>query len=147
MSCDATPLLKVLSMARFPSEDWANLFMEQLNANKNYEDAAKTWEGDFLFVIQADAELKDPSTMYMDLWHGKCRSAALVKPGEDKKAAYIYSGPYGNWKKLINKQIDPIQGLLTGKFKLKGDMAKVLRAVRAAKELVETASKVPTEFA
>jgi hypothetical protein len=26
-------------------------------------------------------------------------------------------------------------------------MAKVLRAVRAAKELVETASKVPTEFA
>ena len=147
MSCDATPPLKVLSMARFPSEEWANLFMEQLNANKNYEDAAKTWEGDFLFVIQADAELKDQLTMYMDLWHGKCRSVALVKPGEDKKAAFVYSGPYGNWKKLINKQVDPIQGLLTGKFKLKGDMAKVLRAVRAAKELVETATKVPTEFA
>jgi len=147
MSCGATSLLKVLSMARFPSEEWANLFMEQLNANKNYEEAANTWEGDFLFVVQADAELKDPSTMYMDLWHGKCRSVALVKPGEDKKAAFVYSGPYGNWKKLINKQIDPIQGLLTGKFKLKGDMAKVLRAVRAAKELVETASKVPTEFA
>jgi len=25
--------------------------MEQLNANKNYEKAAQTWEGDFLFVI------------------------------------------------------------------------------------------------
>lgn len=100
-------------MAKFPSEEWVKVYMEQLNANEKYEEAAKTWEGDFLFVIQSDAELKEPSTMYMDLWHGKCRGVALVKPGEDKKAAFVYSGPYGNWKKLINKQIDPIQGLLT----------------------------------
>ena len=134
-------------MVRFPSEEWINVFMEQLNASKSYEEAAKTWEGDFLFVIGSDAELKESATFYVDLWHGKCREVALLKPGEDKKAAFVYSGPYSNWKKLINKQIDPIQGLLIGKFKLQGDMAKVLRAVRAAKELVETASKVPTEFA
>jgi putative sterol carrier protein len=133
-------------LAKFPSEEWAKLFMEQVNANKSYEEAAKTWEGDFLFVVQPDAELKEPATMYMDLWHGKCRSTALVKPGEEKKAAYVFSGSYGNWKKLITTKGDPIQGLLTGKFKLQGDMAKVLRAVRAAKELVETTSKVPTEF-
>jgi putative sterol carrier protein len=136
----------VRCLAKFPSEEWAKIYMQQLNANKSYEDAAKTWEGDFLFIIQADTELKEPATIYMDLWHGKCRGVALVKPGEEKKAAFSYSGPYGNWKKLINKQIDPIQGLLTGKFKLQGDMAKVLRAVRAAKELVETAGRVPTEF-
>jgi len=134
-------------LARFPSEEWAKLFMEQLNANKKYEDAAKSWEGDFLFVVNPDAELKEPASLYMDLWHGKCRSVALLKPGEEKKTAYVYAGPYGNWKKLINKQIDPIQGLLTGKFKLQGDMGKVLRAIRAAKELVETAGQVPTEFA
>jgi putative sterol carrier protein len=120
--------------------------MEQVNANEKYADAAKTWEGDFLFVVNPDAEHKESATIYMDLWHGKCRGAALVKAGEQKKTAYVYSGPYGNWQKLINKQIDPIQGLLTGKFKLQGDMAKVLRAIRAAKELVETAGKVPTEF-
>jgi putative sterol carrier protein len=134
-------------LVKFPSEEWAKLFMEQVNANKKYEDAAKTWEGDFLFIVNPDPELKEPATLYVDLWHGKCRNATLLKAGEEKKAAYVYSGPYGNWKKLINKQIDPIQGLLTGKFKLQGDMGKVLRAVRAAKELVETAGKVPTEFA
>ena len=133
-------------MVKFPSEEWINLFMQQLNANKNYEDAAKTWEGDFLFVIEADADLKEPVTYYVDLWHGKCRGVGLVKLGEDRKAAFVYSGPYSNWKKLINKEMDPIQGLLTGKFKLQGEMVKVLRAVRAAKELVETAGKVPTEF-
>jgi putative sterol carrier protein len=137
----------VTFLAKFPSEEWINLFMEQLNANKNYEEAAKDWEGDFLFQVEPDADLKDPATLYMDLWHGKCRGVAFMKPGETKTAAFTYSGPYGNWKKLINKQIDPIQGLLTGKFKLKGDMVKVLRAVRAAKELVETAGRVPTQFA
>jgi putative sterol carrier protein len=136
-----------MCLAKFPSEEWAKLYMEQVNANKNYEDAAKTWEGDFLFVIQTDAELKEPAgNIYVDLWHGKCRGAALVKPGEDKKTAFVFSGPYGNWKKLITTKGDPIQGLLTGKFKLQGDMAKVLRAVRAAKELVETTGKVPTEW-
>lgn len=137
----------VASLAKFPSEEWIEIFMQELNANNNYEEAAKTWEGDFLFLIEPDADLKESATFYVDLWHGKCRGVAFLKPGEEKQAAFVYSGPYGNWKKLINKQIDPIQGLLTGKFKLKGDMVKVLRAVRAAKELVETAGKVPTEFA
>jgi putative sterol carrier protein len=134
-------------MAMFPSEEWIKLFKDALNSNAAYEDAAKTWEGDFLFVVQPDSTLQDQAVFYVDLWHGKCRDAAMLKPGETKQTAFSYEGPYGNWKKLINKELDPIQSLLTGKFKLKGDMLKVLRAVRAAKELVETAGKVPTEFA
>jgi len=134
-------------MAMFPSEEWIKLFKDALNANAAYEDAAKTWEGDFLFVVQPDGALQAQTVFYVDLWHGKCRDAAMLGPGETKQTAFIYEGPYGNWIKLINKELDPIQSLLTGKFKLKGDMLKVLRAVRAAKELVETAGKVPTEFA
>jgi putative sterol carrier protein len=136
----------VMCLAGFTSQEWIELFMEQVNLNKKYEEAAKTWEGDFLFVVEPDAELKQRATYYVDLWHGKCRGVALLKQGEEKKSAFIFSGPYGNWKKLITTKGDPIQGLLTGKFKLQGDMAKVLRAVRAAKELVETTGKVPTEF-
>jgi putative sterol carrier protein len=134
-------------LALFPSEEWINLFKDAVNSNAAYEDAAKTWEGDFLFVIQPDSTLKEQAVFYVDLWHGKCRGVALLPSGEMKQTAFVYEGPYGNWVKLISKEIDPIQGLLTGKFKLKGDMLKVLRAVRAAKELVDTASKVPTEFA
>jgi putative sterol carrier protein len=134
-------------LALFPSEEWIILFKDAVNTNPAYEDAAKTWEGDFLFVVQPDSKLKEQVVFYVDLWHGKCRDVAFYKNGELKQTAFVYEGPYGNWVKLIRKEIDPIQGLLTGKFKLKGDMLKVLRAVRAAKELVDTASKVPTEFA
>jgi len=134
-------------MAMFPSEEWIKLFKDAVNSNVAYEDAAKTWEGDFLFVVQPDSNLQQQAVFYVDLWHGKCRDAAMLRQDETKQTAFIYEGPYGNWIKLINKELDPIQSLLTGKFKLKGDMLKVLRAVRAAKELVETAGKVPTEFA
>jgi len=133
-------------MAMFPSEEWIKLFKDSVNANAAYEDAAKTWEGDFLFVVQPDSTLKEQTVYYVDLWHGKCRGVALLNAGETKQTAFVYEGPYRNWVKLIKKEIDPIQGLLTGKFKLKGDMLKVLRAVRAVKELVETAGTVPTEF-
>ena len=62
------------------------------------------------------------------------------------QAAFSYIGPYRNWIRLIKREIDPIQGVLTGKFKLKGPMMKIMRYTRAAKELVNTANQVETEF-
>jgi putative sterol carrier protein len=96
------------NLVKFPSEEWINLFMEALNANKNYEDAAKTWEGDFLFLIEPDGSMSESSTFYVDLWHGKRRGVAFLKLGEQRSAAFVYSEPYGNWKRLMNKEIDPI---------------------------------------
>ncbi len=131
---------------KFPSEEWIKAYKDELNKNTAYEEAAKDWEGDFLFIITPGEGLAKEYVFYVDLWHGKCRDAYMVPDRNAKSAAFIFEGPYQNWKKLIAGQIDPIQGLLTGKFKLKGNMAKVLRYTKAASELVKTASKVPTEF-
>ena len=46
-------------MVRFPSDEWIKTFKEELNKSKNYEEVAKTWEGDFLFVVTPDEELKE----------------------------------------------------------------------------------------
>jgi len=70
----------------------------------------------------------------------------MLKSRDEKEAEFVYESPYSNWKKLIKGEIDPIKGLLTRKFKLKGNVMKVMRVTKAAKELVATASKVPTEF-
>jgi len=131
---------------RFPSEEWIKAFKEELNRNKEYEEAAKDWEGDFLFVITPDEGLDKEYCFYVDLYHGKCRDARVVASRDEVKTEFVYEGPYSNWKKLIRGEIDPIKGLLTRKFKLKGNMAKVMRYTKAAKLLVETASRVPTEF-
>ncbi|MEM3874141.1 MAG: SCP2 sterol-binding domain-containing protein [Candidatus Bathyarchaeia archaeon] len=131
---------------KFPSEEWIKAYKEELNKNEAYAEAAKDWEGDFLFIVTPDEGLDKEMVFYVDLWHGKCRDAYMVPSREAKTAEFIYEGPYSNWKKLIMGQLDPIQSLLMRKFKLKGNMAKIMRYTKAASELVKTASRVPTEF-
>lgn len=128
----------------FMTEEWAKAFMDAINSNAAYREAAATWEGDFYFI----AELKDGSTktVYLDLWHGECRDAFMIEDSSVKTPEFEVSGKIPSWKKVIGKQVDPIQALITRQLKLKGNMAKVLRAVKAAQELVNSATKVDTEF-
>jgi len=138
--------LAVENKFKFPSEEWIKAFRDEINKNKAYEEAAKDWEGDFLFIATPDEGLDKEAVFYVDLWHGKCREAYMVSSRETKTTEFIYEGPYSNWKKLIAGEIDPIRGLLTRKFKVTGSMMKIMRYTKAASELVKTASKVPTEF-
>ncbi|MDF1539696.1 MAG: SCP2 sterol-binding domain-containing protein [Candidatus Thorarchaeota archaeon] len=130
----------------FPTEEWVEKFWELLNANHAYKEAASTWEGDFFFEVVADGDaIKEDVQLYMDLWHGDCRLARMAEPGDNPE--FIYSGTLANWKRLIAGEIDPIKGLMSRKFKLPtGDMGKIMRATKAAAELVATAQKVPTKY-
>lgn len=129
----------------FPSDEWIAQYVVALNKNARYEDAAKTWEGDFVFQIDADGEaIKETVRFYIDLWHGKCRSARMAKAGD--KAEFVYAGPLKNWKLLFDGKIDPIKGIMARKFKLDGDMGKVMRYTKAALELVATTREIPTKF-
>ncbi|MGY5875193.1 MAG: SCP2 sterol-binding domain-containing protein [Candidatus Thorarchaeota archaeon] len=129
----------------FPSEEWIAKFMELLNANEAYRDSAKKWEGDFVFEVIPDGELvKESIRFYIDLWHGDCRDARMAKP--DDTAEFIYAGPYKNWLLLFEGKIDPIKGIMSRKFKLTGDMGKIMRYTKAAAELVATANQVPTIY-
>ena len=131
-------------MVKFPSDEWIKNFKDKLNKNKTYEEVAKNWEGDFLLIISPDEKLKDEVVFYVDLWHGKCRDAFMVT--REKNAAFVFRGPYSNWKKVINNELDPLRGLIRGMFIVEGDSKVILDQAKAAQELVNTASKIPTEF-
>jgi len=47
---------------------------------------------------------------------------------------------------VIDKKLDPIQGMVMGRLKLTGTLTKIMRAPKAATELVNCATRVPTEF-
>jgi putative sterol carrier protein len=138
--------MSVRCLAKFPSEEWGALLVEALNSSKNFEEAAKDWEGDFLFTVEPENTASESSALYVDLWHGKCRGVEFLKSNVGKNAAFTISGTYENWKGLLKKEIDPVQGFMTGKIKLKGDVGKLMQNIRFAEELIETTSKVPTEF-
>lgn len=134
-------------MPKIASDAWVKLYVDALNNNPAYFDAAKTWEGDFVFWLEPEGPLDHKIGFFLGLFHGKATGGKELKEGEpEPKAEFKVSGKYLNWVKVFKKQIDPVQALMQGKLKLTGNMAKVMRAVKAAQELVNTLSMTDTEY-
>lgn len=131
---------------KFPSEEWAQGFLVEINKSEAYRKSAANWEGDFYFMVDGVPGQPKPQLMYIDLWHGEARSACLVADEADKKPEFVIRAPMSTWRRVIEKKLDPIQGMVTGQLKLKGTLSKVMRFPKAAAELVNCATRVPTEF-
>jgi len=128
---------------KFPSEEWAAEFRRVLNQNDAYRTAAQAWEGDILFLVRMpDATVPAPG-IHLALSHGQCSAATYHADARAVASEFIYEGTPENWQKLIAGQLDPVKAIMDGTFRVKGNLAKLMRFTRAAKELVETASKVP----
>jgi putative sterol carrier protein len=136
-------------MARFPSEQWLKEYVERINGSQGYKEAAADWEGDVAYVIEAEPDKGVPEDVWawLDLWHGECRDGKMVGPEEGEKARFVIKAPYSRWKQVIQKELDPVKGMMQGKLKLQGDLPTIIRYVKAAQELVNLAQTVPTEFA
>ena len=142
------------------SEEWVKAYVDAINNNPNYKSAASWWEGDFLFVVEPSGNLDHEIKMFLGLYHGECTGGKILKEGEKYEilkpgsppkplkegepvaVEFVFSGTYDNWVKVLKKELDPIQGLMAGKFKLIGNMAKVMRATKAAQELVNSTAMI-----
>jgi putative sterol carrier protein len=134
-------------MVLFPSVEWAELFRAALNANPAYATAAQAWEGDILLLILPDNGHPRGEGVHLDLAHGTCRAARYLSDPSTVSSEFVYQGPRQAWERLLRHEIDPVKSIFDGTFQVKGNMAKALRFSRAAKELIGTASAIPTSIA
>ena len=131
---------------RFPSNEWIVELSRLLNESPSYESSAKDWEGDFVFVVEPDEAFEGTSFLFLGLLHGKSTGAALLSSLDERPAEYQISAPYGVWRKVIEGELDPIQGMMMRKLKLHGNLMKIMRYPKAAKEIVACCADVPTEW-
>jgi len=128
----------------FPSAEWAQAFREQINASAAYRESAADWQGGpICFVIRAGEE---KMYLWLDLHQGECRAAELVAPHQGEQASFLISAEYEAWKRILQGQLDPVQAIWMGKVKVRGDLSLLLRYMRAARELLACAVRVPTRF-
>jgi putative sterol carrier protein len=131
---------------RFPSDEWIKAMAEAVNESEAYRKSATQWEGDFYWIVEPGPGVPEPVVLYIDLWHGEARSACAVTGESEKNPEFVVRAPVTTWRRVIEKKLDPIQGLITGQLKLTGTMSKIMRYPKAAAELVNCSTKVPTEF-
>jgi len=130
----------------FPSPEWVDAFKDALNASEAYKVSAAKWEGDFYFVVSAGKGLPEPVKFYLDLWHGECREAYIVDGDDDKNPEFVIEGTIDTYKQVFSKKLDPIRALVSRKLKLKGNLGKVMRSVKATLDLVNAAASVDTVY-
>jgi putative sterol carrier protein len=135
-------------VALFPSDEWVTIYRDRINGSREYREAAATWEGGVAFEFEAEPDRGVPENLWLllDLWHGECREARMIDPEEGQRAPYVIRAPYSRWKDVVRGDLDPVKGMMQGKLKLRGDLAMIVRYVRAANELVNLTTQVPTEF-
>jgi putative sterol carrier protein len=131
---------------KFPSDEWIKAMAVEVNQSEAYAKSAAKWEGDFYFVCEPGPGLAETVTLYIDLWHGEAKSANAMDDESVKEPEFVIRAPLNTWRRVIEKKLDPIQGMITGQLKLKGTMSKIMRFPKAAADLVNCATKVPTEF-
>ena len=69
-----------------------------------------------------------------------------IKDETEKSPQYRISGPYTVMKQLLEKKLDPVKAMMTGKLKVKGNMGQIMRMPRAALEFTNCLSKVDAVF-
>lgn len=128
------------------TQEWADAAMRELNASQTYREVAKNWEGDMYVIIEPDASFQNRIIGYFDLWHGECRSACVIKDESEKSPQYRISGPFTVMNQLLQRKLDPVKAMLTGKLKVKGNMGQIMRMPRAALEFTNCLSTVDAVF-
>lgn len=131
---------------KFPSDEWIKALMVELNKSGDYRESARTWEGDFCFIVTAGNGVPKNIYLYMDLWHGECRAAYEVPELNGKPPEFTIEATLPMWRKVLEHKADPIQSLMTRQLKLTGNLMKVMRAPKAATELVKCCTLIDTEW-
>jgi putative sterol carrier protein len=133
-------------MAQFPTAAWLQALEAKLNSDEKYAQIAKNWEGDMLFIVQPGGNLTQEFKYYLDLWHGKCRSAYLVGEQAEPKSTFTLQAPYENVIRLLKGELDPMQAMLTRKLGVRGNMAVLMRNVPTVLDFVRCCREVTDSF-
>jgi putative sterol carrier protein len=159
-----------MSEVPFPSQAWFDQYKNAINENEEYGEAAADWgvgfDGDFLFItenmpidgIDMDAlpdDLREEMETYVDgdtgytyvgLEGGNCTDAYLIEDPDDVEAGFILRADYDVWKQLLRGDIGAIDGMMSGKFDLEGDMNKVMQYSQAAATLTDISTSIDSYF-
>ena len=133
--------------AIFPSEEWLQGLEKKLNTDPRYNEIAKNWEGDLLFFIEPDGNLKKRLTFYLDLWHGTCRKVEYQPAAESyPNPTFILTASYNDIASILQGKLNPLTAMMTSKLKVKGSMGYMMRNVPTVLDFVRVAQEVTEEI-
>lgn len=131
------------------TDEWAKAWQAELNQSVAYREAAQTWEWPLVLVMEADPDEGIPGdrAVYVDLFHGSCRTARLATAEDLNEVPYVITGDPFTWREVMEGKLEAIAGIMRGRLVLtRGNMVVLARYVPAATELVRAAARIDSTF-
>ena len=69
----------------------------------------------------------------------------MLKDPSERDPGFFVVGKYGDFKDVVKGDKDFIEGVVKGIFKLKGDMAKIMRNAKFIRAVANSISSFPNE--
>ena len=135
-------------MPRPFTDPWATAFRDAVNADAEYRAAAANWTWPVALALDPTPTLgyPEPVAVELDLAAGSCTGARVLATAS-ATAPIVLGADYATWKRVVRGELDPVTGVATGQLRLdRGSLMTLMLHTGAARALVATAQKVPTEF-
>ena len=128
---------------RFLSKEWVDHLSEQLQKDEKYQKKAKGFDSYYQIIAEPNP----------DRGVVEKRAAGLLLPqatetweGVRDGADYIMRAPYEIYYKIFTGQLSAILAITSGKAKVTGNYAKMMRYTAGVNMFVQNMKKMPTEF-
>ena len=134
-------------MALFGTREWLDEFCRTLNADSEYREAAREYEGDMICVcLPEEGVCSELLVQYFNPFHGKIDEWTVLSDPEEREAAFTLTAGYGVWKKICRGELDMMKAVMTRKLKVQGKMAQLMKQIKPARALVKVMAGLPTTF-
>jgi putative sterol carrier protein len=128
---------------RFLSKEWVDHLAEQLKQDEKYQKKTKGFDSYYQLIAEPN-----PARGITER-----RAAGLLLPqatetweGIRENVDYTMTAPYEIFYKIFTGQLGAILAITSGKAKVTGNYAKMMRYTAGANMFVQNMKKMPTDF-
>jgi putative sterol carrier protein len=134
----------------YPSQEWCDAWKEALNNDEALAEKGKNWgvdfNGNWLFVLEPSGGLEKTVYIYLEAREGKAGDVRMIDDPSSVEAGFMAIGSYADYKAVVKGEKDLLQGVMTGSFKLKGNMAKVMRNAKFIRAVANSISRFEADY-
>ena len=117
----------------FPSEAFFATLVDAFNADPDGSAAARGWQGDLALVVEREAE--PPFIAWARPGDGGIEQFRVLSRVEELEAlspAYEARASLRTWRRLLHRELDPIQAILLRDLRVRGDLQQLVARLRFA---------------
>lgn len=137
-------------MAIYPSQEWCDEWKKAMNGDEAVAKTGKNWgvdfNGNWLFEVTPGSGLEKTVFVYLEAAAGKCSDARMIDDPSTVDPGYFVIGSYEDFKPVVKGEKDFLAAVVTGSFKLKGDMTKIMRNAKFVRAVANSISSFESEY-